>query len=265
MTRVLAIALTGFVATTCALTVGACSDFAVHNTCLQNAANCVPDPNNFEIPNLNGPNPNFPDPNAAPPSRAKADQIGVSVDTLVLNEVVLGAVGDSASSPAIELRNVTDGVLDLSAWSVIANGQRVDLPEGWTMPAHSVVVICAGEASEGEPGEVFVSLNELRVGSKFPVMSADRGSIALVNAEGRIVDYIQWGEAGQELEAEAWRAGCWTPGDAVTLPPEGMALHRVRATRASSSFVHARPSIGDIGAIDTLPQGDAPELTPSAE
>ncbi|MCA8940612.1 MAG: hypothetical protein KDB07_12420 [Planctomycetes bacterium] len=182
----------------------ACGDYAERLTCTPQALpGCVPDTSEFTVPDAVGPNPNFPDPSKVQPSMAADDRLGEVAweSVLNINEVLL-APSREGEAQKVELAFAGIGSASLEGFTLRAGDLVIDLSE---------VSIANGAFHT-------VELDAARA------INAEAGSLALVDKNGRIVDYVQWGAAGQALEAEAVLDGQWNAGEFCVLPEQGTSL-----------------------------------------
>ena len=122
----------------------------------------------------------------------------------------------------IEIVNHGDRDQDLSGWSLQSTSGTLDnasQPKIWFFPTETVIkahnlVNIFWNASGGD------SPNRLYTESGFNLLDSAAGDLALVSPEG-IEHYLQWGAAGQGLEAVAVAAGKWMAGEFLESFGEG--------------------------------------------
>ena len=145
---------------------------------------------------------------------------------VVIERVLVDPSGNESRNDTPEfvvIRNMGTETVPISGWSLLSSPPADALdtwafPEGMVIgPGSSITLAWYTLPEYTEEGQVATGKANLSL------LNNDGGDLALVSPDG-IQHYVQWARAGQALEAQAVDAGCWTAGEAVAAPTEGLWL-----------------------------------------
>lgn len=155
---------------------------------------------------------------AALPSIAQAADV-------VLSEVLFNPAGADTGFEYVTLENRSSADTNLSGWQLYPDGVGY-----FTFPVFSLGV--------GKRATIYLRKDGTTSGDTLyhsaatANMGNTSGSVALFSSSDRsessIVDFVQWGRAGETWESTAEKATLWTKGDFVAVNPdeEGLILRR---------------------------------------
>lgn len=166
---------------------------------------------------------------------------------LVFSEVLFNPVGVDTAAQVIELENVGMDTVDMGAsgyWLYWAPA-RWQFPPGVSVPPGGRVLVHVNRGGVDTEDEFFTGLSGTR-----SLRGVDSVSLFLTESfadPGELLDFLQWGRAGQDGESVADQAGVWTLGDPIetTSLREGASIAYDGDGDASSDWcVDGTPTIG---------------------
>jgi len=144
-----------------------------------------------------------------------------ATDHIVINEIFTNPAGDDTGKEWVELFNPTSQTLDLTGWQLGA-GKYFTLPS-FALAPNSFLLIHWRADGQNTTNEIFTgpAAPDTNIGNS-------SGFVALFNSSDRskttLVDYIEYGKAGQTWESSASEIGIWTKGQFIAASDEGLSL-----------------------------------------
>ncbi len=147
-----------------------------------------------------------------------------ATNTVVINEVLYDPSGSDPGQEWVELYNAGDLSVDLTGYELnAASGDYYKFPS-LSLKSKSFVTVHWGKAGVDDDDEA----NLYTGSSGFATIGNTKSSITLFNSathsKSTIVDYLEYGLAGQTWESTAVSAGIWTVGDFIADSKEGSSL-----------------------------------------
>ena len=171
---------------------------------------------------------------------------------LVINEVLFDLSGVNTNRQVVEIRNPGDSEFQMGPsgyWlyfpAVGGAPPRWQFPPGVVIPAGGVIVVHVNSPGASTPTEFYTGTSGMR-----NLRSKDALGLFSENVFGdpsKIVDYVQWGGAGNGGEDVAEDAGIWTVGtfvDTSALREGSSIAHDGSGHSAADWCVDGSPSIG---------------------
>lgn len=189
------------------------------------------------IPSANGPNPNnLPDPNAVPKPRTPQGY-AVSLSPVTIEEILIDPTGADAGNQYVELYNSSQFDADLGGW-VLSNGtDTFTFGYGFKVPSSGRVLVRVAASGNDTLTEQFAP--------SFRVLNRAAGSLALMRTGNELVDFVQWGTAGNPFEFAAAVVGEWAAGDFVATAAEGASIQYNGSASNSSAWHEGACSPGN--------------------
>lgn len=168
------------------------------------------------LPSSNGPNPqNLPDPNSVP-KPSTPNGYAVSPSPVVIQEILVDAMGANAGNQYVELFNASAFDTDIGGWVLTDGGNSHTFPYGFRVGPGECVLVHIGAAGTDTSSDQFApSFNTLQT----------QGSLALMRSGVDLVDFVQWGGTPNNFENTADQMAEWPAGDYVALPQPGESIH----------------------------------------
>lgn len=180
------------------------------------------------VPSSNGPNPqNLPNANHVP-KPTTPDGYVVSPSPVTIEEVLANPDGEIDGNQYVELFNASQYETDIGGWTLSDGMSTHTFPYGFRVaPGERVLV------HVGVPG-TSTELDQYAPG--FAALDPAQGSLALLRGGIDLVDFVQWGAAGNHFEQAADQAGEWPIGDFVVPGSEGQSLNYSGTANDSSAW-----------------------------
>lgn len=183
----------------------------------------------------------------------------VSAD-VVINEVLYDPDGTDTGKEYIRLYNNGDSDVDLTNWDLDPSSAPYFTFPSFILKSKTFVNIYIN--TFGTDSETDLYDNDSSN------MSNTKGPIALFNStthsQSTIIDYIEYGEAGQSNESKAVAAGIWTAGDFIPDADEGKAI-KLKTNgvdnNSSDDWQEASPTLTEVSETPT-PLEDPSEEEP---
>ncbi|MBE7491298.1 MAG: lamin tail domain-containing protein [Planctomycetes bacterium] len=180
------------------------------------------------MPNSNGPNPqNLPNPNTVP-KPVTPYGYAVSASPVTIEEVLIDPAGPNAGFQYVELFNASAFVADIGGWVLTNGADSYTFPYGFRVNSGARVLVHIGAAGTNDDANQFAP--------SFGELDVDTGSLALLRHGSDVVDFVQWGNAGNALENAAVLVGEWVAGDYVLRAQEGRSIHYTGLANDSSAW-----------------------------
>lgn len=169
------------------------------------------------LPNSNGPNPqNLPNPNTVP-KPLTPQGYAVSLSPVTIEEVLIDPAGANTGMQYVELFNASAFEADIGGWVLTDGTSAFTFAYGFRVASGGRVLVHVGAAGSPDSANQFAP--------SFGELDVTAGSLALLRAGSDLVDYVQWGAAGNAFEGAAVLVGEWVGGDYVLRAQEGRSIH----------------------------------------
>lgn len=178
-----------------------------------------------------------------------------------ISEVQFNPVGTDTGAEYIAIRNSGSTSEQLNGWQLYPDGIGYFVFGDVSLAAGSTLTIRLRTSGTGAAGEIFHSTATSNMGNT-------SGSVALFNSSDRsastMVDFVEWGKAGETWESAADSAGIWAKGNFVDVASasEGQALLRSSAGAGATTWslgVATSPTpVPDSGTHSTAPASPEP-------
>ena len=134
---------------------------------------------------------------------------------LVINEVLFDAEGVDTGSQVVELRNTSAQTLDMGnePYWLLFSPSNWQFPAGTTIPAGAFVQVHVNRSGENTASEFFTGISGMRNLTREDSIALFRRN--LFGDPAQILDFLQWGRAGQAGEEVASIATVWDVGDFI--------------------------------------------------
>lgn len=148
---------------------------------------------------------------------------GFASAKIVINEIFPNPSGTDTGLEWLELYNASSDPIALSNWQInAASGQYFTLPD-YSFPANSFLLIHWRADGQNTANEIFTGTAAIDTN-----IANTSGFVALFNSSDHnkdtIVDYVEYGKAGQTWESTAAAAGIWPAGQFTVAAQENESL-----------------------------------------
>lgn len=145
-----------------------------------------------------------------------------ATSTVVINEVLYDPSGSDPGQEWVELYNAGGSSADLKGYELnAASGDYYKFPS-FIIKSKSFVTVQWGKAGVDDASNLYTG------SSGFATIGNTKGSITLFNSsthsKSTVIDYLEYGLAGQTWESSAIAAGIWTTGDFIADSVEGSSI-----------------------------------------
>jgi len=180
------------------------------------------------VPLNSGANPpNLPDPNKVPKPTTPGGY-AVSPSPVTIEEVLADPHGPDDGNQYVELFNASAFAADIGGWVLTTGPDAFTFPYGFTVPAGARVLVHVNNVGNADGGNVFASA--------IRTLDPNAGSLALLRAGMELVDFVQWGAAGNPFEGAAAGSGEWAVGDFVPRAVEGRSINYTGQANDSTAW-----------------------------
>ena len=196
-----------------------------------------------------------------------------SLDDLLISEVLYNPVGSEAGMTALELVSTSGLPTSLDGLTLSTQSSQYTVPNGFTVPGGGIILIHlnSGSGSSRPPigarattppellADVVIEATPwIDLAPLIGAISLHKGGADLNNPVN-MVDFVQWGSAGQPLEDVAAAKGIWTAGEFFLEILEGNSLQwrGVGEGNTPGDFYADLPTLGMVnpGSSSGIPGG----------
>jgi hypothetical protein len=174
---------------------------------------------------------------------------------VAISEIQYDFVGADTGKQWVELRNLSDAeFFDLSGHYLYLAPNDFRFSNGVMIPAGGSVTVFLNRSGVDTASEVYTGIAGMR--DLRAVDSLALYSTNLFFDSTRMLDFVQWGQAGSAVEFVAETAAIWTVGDAINvsgLRPGNSLAWNGDGDRAADWCVDGSPSQGDLNDECTAP------------
>lgn len=169
-----------------------------------------------------------------------------ATSSVVINEVLYDPAGADTGQEWIELYNPGPGAADLGGFELNAASGDYYRFSGMILAEKSFLLVRWATAGENSAANLYTGK------AGYGNMGNSHGWVALFNSsthsKSTLVDYLEYGEAGQTWEGAAKDAGLWSSGDFIPTAASGSSLglkvDGQEANRSADWQVFTEPSPG---------------------
>lgn len=137
---------------------------------------------------------------------------GANPGDVVINEVFYDPIGTDTGLEWIELYNPQPDPIDLNGYDLGASSKYFTFPS-FVLASKSYVIIHWNATGENTSTELYTGINNNNMGNSSGWVALFKNT---THSKDTIVDYIEYGVAGQSWESAAIGAGIWQEGQFVS-------------------------------------------------
>ncbi len=164
---------------------------------------------------------------------------------VAISELEIDPAGINSGRQRVELRNFGNDPYDLSGHYLYFRPAEYRFPNGTILPPQGIITVHLNRSGADTPENLYTGIagkRNLRLADSICLFSTN-----LFSDPAKMVDFVQWGAAGQADEASAAAAGIWTPADFIDLSlyrPGASIAYDGSGNGASDWCVDGTPSFG---------------------
>ncbi|MBI4585259.1 MAG: lamin tail domain-containing protein [Planctomycetes bacterium] len=164
---------------------------------------------------------------------------------VAISEIEIDPAGVNSGRQLVEIRNFGAEAYDLSGHYLYFRPAEYRFPNGTKLTPQGIITVHLNRSGAGTPENLYTGIagmRNLRLADAICLFSTN-----LFSDPAKMIDFVQWGAAGQAGEASASAAGLWTAGDFIDVSgyrPGASIAYDGSGNQASDWCVDGTPSFG---------------------